>query len=166
MCRAFLDYARLTAGAASDTGVVANTSLMGAFTTQPAVVQQLYRTGIPVWHVRPHVRDAVSNAAVIVMCLPPDSVIVAPLQSGMPPVYSGLTGKNHLYAVGRCAGVYLDISQAPILTQYDSDSFQIGRPDDPSLCQAVTPSMNTSRSSNSHSLRRAGGGGGTTFPGL
>ena len=118
LCRAVMDYTCISANV--DPAQRTQLGFMGAFTTDPGVMQTLARGGIPVWFIRP--RPTVSSTDVdnkMVQMKPPISVVQTPWQSNAPAVYSGLSGYNHLKAICAIKHMYLDVSQSPLLYRYD-----------------------------------------------
>lgn len=115
MTRAYLDYygTYIRLGWRSNP---LNTDLMGAFTTDPGVVQNLYEAGIPVWFVR---QDASLLESTVVYELtklePPRGVSVNAGPQHGAVLYRGLVGRKHLDMMARGGHTYLDISRAPIL---------------------------------------------------
>ncbi|RDX40899.1 hypothetical protein OH76DRAFT_1489920 [Lentinus brumalis] len=123
MCRAYLDFARMTTRADSDTPSPVDISLMGAFTTDPAVAQLLHRAGIPVWHIRPKVNiDEIVVDALVTTEQP--KLVCQALESGASPIYTGLVGPALFRAVSRRAHLYLDVSRSPLLIRYDQETFR------------------------------------------
>lgn len=115
MTRAYLDYygTYIRLGWRSNH---LNTDLMGAFTTDPGVVQNLYEAGIPVWFVR---QDASLLKSTVVYELtkmePPRGITVNAGPQHGAVLYRGLVGRKHLEVMARGGHTYLDISRAPLL---------------------------------------------------
>ncbi|KAI0363597.1 hypothetical protein BV20DRAFT_957919, partial [Pilatotrama ljubarskyi] len=85
-------------------------------TTDPAVVQELYTAGIPVWWIR---QDASMLQEIVVVAIeeiqePEVCMRVGPDHGEV--LYRGLVGTAHLAATARGGHTYLDISRAPLLT--------------------------------------------------
>ncbi|KAI0686518.1 hypothetical protein C8Q76DRAFT_772315 [Earliella scabrosa] len=120
-CQAYLDYHHILT--APQPGEVER-CYMGAFTTNPSIVQLLFDIGLPVWFIRPDASVLDSTKVFAVICLEQASSVEMQLwQSGATPLYSGLVGAAHLEATSRNPLVYLDIPHAPLLSPYDPDTF-------------------------------------------
>ncbi|KAI0348998.1 hypothetical protein OH77DRAFT_1415706, partial [Trametes cingulata] len=130
MSRAFIDYytackrsrERAVRGERRPT---VNAGFMGAFTTDPSVVQALFEAGIPVWWLR---QDASILEDIVVIEI---REVERPLNicSRCGPdhgqlLYRGLVGTKHLEATARGGHTYLDISRAPLLV----DDYSRGYP--------------------------------------
>lgn len=140
LSRAYLDYARLLSLAPVFS---VHTEYMGAFTTDPAVVQKLFYAGVPVWFIRPDV-SLLSDARIVRAVVMPDRpshIETQPWQSGVRPIYSGLVGVGHLAITCRPSMRYLDISHAPLLVRYDTETYQQDVRDPP----RITPSLQLQR---------------------
>ncbi|KAI0359020.1 hypothetical protein OH77DRAFT_1518275 [Trametes cingulata] len=115
MCRAFLDYYG-THMRPRDQHRPVNTALMGAFTTDPGVVQTLYEAGIPVWWIR---QDASILEDIVVVAieelLEPHDICTRFGATHGDVLYRGLVGPGHLAAMARGGHTYMDISRAPLL---------------------------------------------------
>ncbi|KAH9910708.1 uncharacterized protein BXZ73DRAFT_55055 [Epithele typhae] len=117
-CCAWIDYSRLTASATGASTV--QLGYMGAFCTDPGDAQTLYRAGVPVWFVRPRVGDNLDDVQRIATPLrQPSKLALSPFASDGVPIFSGLSGLRHLQAVCSVKHMYVDVSQAPLLTRFD-----------------------------------------------
>ncbi|KAI0689188.1 hypothetical protein C8T65DRAFT_711846 [Cerioporus squamosus] len=93
-----------------------NPGLMGAFSTDGGVVQNLLTAGIPVWYIRSDVsilRDT-SVRAIVIPTLPDDIYMDSGPEGGHV-VYRGLAGVAHLLQTMRSGHTYLDVSRTPLL---------------------------------------------------
>ncbi|KAH9855855.1 hypothetical protein C2E23DRAFT_866479 [Lenzites betulinus] len=116
MARAFLDFHLLDVPAAGMHARKVNRGIMGAFTTQPAIVQRLYACGVPVWYVRTDI-SVLSDDRVGAVVTPTDPSHIC-LKHGKEQgavLYRGLVGPKHLATMARGGHTYLDISRAPLL---------------------------------------------------
>lgn len=116
MARAFLDFHLLDVPAAGMHARKVNRGIMGAFTTQPAIVQRLYACGVPVWYVRTDI-SVLSDDRVGAVVTPTDPSHIC-LKHGEEQgavLYRGLVGPKHLATMARGGHTYLDISRAPLL---------------------------------------------------
>ncbi|KAH9929953.1 uncharacterized protein BXZ73DRAFT_90351 [Epithele typhae] len=117
-CRAWIDYSRLTAS--TTTTSMVQPGYMGAFCTDPGDVQTLACAGIPVWFVRPCVGENIDDVRRIATPLrQPSKLALLPFASDGVPIFSGLSGARHLRAVCSVKHMYVDVSQAPLLTRFD-----------------------------------------------
>ncbi|KAI0691927.1 hypothetical protein C8T65DRAFT_711460 [Cerioporus squamosus] len=90
--------------------------LMGAFTTNPGEVQNLFNAGIPVWFIRSDVsilQDTRTAASIILEPLFEICMDAGPV--GRIVVYSGLVGAEHITQTVRFGQTYLNLSRAPLL---------------------------------------------------
>ena len=118
MCRAWIDFSLLMG--ADNPAQTTRTAYMGAFTSEPSVVQNLSRASIPVWFIRPDISvDRATLEQVMVSTQQPDRLERRPWQSNAPIVFSGLSGCAHLAAICRSKHMYLDVSQSPLLVRHD-----------------------------------------------
>ena len=64
---------------------------IGAFTSDPRVVQEFYRAGLPVWFTRPveHLEDHINILAVTIPVIPKDTLVLKPASPPFPTVYVG-----------------------------------------------------------------------------
>lgn len=116
MARAFLDFRRLEIPAAGTRPRPVNPRLMGAFTTNPALVQRLFSAGVPVWYVRTDVSILADDGVRAVVMIRPTTDICTDIgQEDGHVLYTGLVGPKHLAAMARGGHTYLDISRAPLL---------------------------------------------------
>ena len=118
LCRAVIDYTRINTKEEPATST--RPGIMGAFTTDPGVMQTLARGGIPVWFIQPRVSslDKDIGDKMVVMKLPSEITRI-PWQSNAPAMYSGLSGYNHLNIICSIKHMYLDVSQSPLIFRYD-----------------------------------------------
>ncbi|KAH9856322.1 hypothetical protein C2E23DRAFT_722890 [Lenzites betulinus] len=130
MTKAYLEYADVVAAASAQvTGdFVPDTALMGGFTTDPELVQQLTHAGIPVWFLRPQGSMQKSHVQCVVLVQEPrpEEIVQQHWLADLPPIYSGLTGAKHIDSVSRAVLSYMDISESPLLVRYDASSLQQG----------------------------------------
>ncbi|KAI0739754.1 hypothetical protein C8Q80DRAFT_1222075 [Daedaleopsis nitida] len=115
MARAFLDFRQLERQPPSNDGILpVNPTLMGAFTTNPRVVQKLYDLGIPVWFIRP--RMSLREETVVRAVAPliePNNVCIDGGPFGDVLLYTGLSGPAHI-AITHRELMYLDFSNSPL----------------------------------------------------
>lgn len=89
--------------------------LMGAFTTEPRVVQTFFNAGIPVWFIRSDVSLLQTTAVrAVVLLQEPVNICTARGPDDNHVLYSGLAG-DHLRFTARGGHTYLDVSRAPLL---------------------------------------------------
>ncbi|RDX41580.1 hypothetical protein OH76DRAFT_1364402, partial [Lentinus brumalis] len=115
MSQAYMEYQKYTDAFVGSPQPV-HRELMGAFSTNPVHVQNLFNAGIPVWFIRSDVsimQDTRTTATVIPdkpseICMDtgPDGGIV---------LYTGLAGAEHIVQTVRFGETYLDVSRAPLL---------------------------------------------------
>ncbi|KAI0325210.1 hypothetical protein GY45DRAFT_1261265, partial [Cubamyces sp. BRFM 1775] len=115
MCHAFINfYGTLTSGGARLKDV--NVGLMGAFTTDPGIVQCLFEAGIPVWWLRQD--GAVLERIRVVRFVQltrPLSICTAQGSDHGTVLYRGLMGTRHFEVMCRAGHTYRDLSRAPLL---------------------------------------------------
>lgn len=116
MARAFLDFQRLQIPAAGAPPQPVNHAAMGAFTTDPGLVQRLFAAGVPVWYLRTDVSIMSDDRVCSVVELSkPTDICTTVGEEGGTVLYSGLAGTKHFEAMARGGHTYLDISHAPLL---------------------------------------------------
>ncbi|EIW58974.1 uncharacterized protein TRAVEDRAFT_48109 [Trametes versicolor FP-101664 SS1] len=115
MIRAYLDYQRLQVPAAGARPRTVNLGVMGAFTTNPALVQRLYSASVPVWYLCTDVSIlADDRVRAVVTVREPDICTTIGEEHGHR-LHRGLVGPKHFAAMARAGHTYLDISRAPLL---------------------------------------------------
>ena len=82
------------------------TDLMGAFTENPDVVQNMFKKGVPVWLLRDpeQLRGDEVILKYVDICQPDFSQDCSPFLPD--PIYIGWAGKNHLFAIAQHANSY------------------------------------------------------------
>lgn len=140
LSRAFLDYSRAISSRPDPTRPAVNNRFMGAFTTDPQIVQTLLAAGIPVWHIRPDasILDETNIGAVVLPTKPTD-IITEHWSSQNAPLYSGLVGAAHLRVVSRPMTMYTDFSSAPMLVRYDRETYAARAPTESSIPGPTRP---------------------------
>lgn len=147
--------------------------LMGAFTTDPGVVQKLFQAGVPVWFVRPDI-SLLSDARVgqvVRLTLPSELSTEVGAEYGHV-LFRGLAGARHIAATARGGHTYFDISRAPLLavdtdrgyaapvTQKEFIGYRSGQMIAPQAVQTSSQSSESSHRSGGVLRRRPRGRGG------
>lgn len=124
MTRAYMDYHDATERRQPGEQRSTNSRLMGAFTTDPVVVQRLFAAGIPVWFIRPDV-SILDDTTVrnVVLLDRPRHIIHDHWVSNQRSLCSGLFGPEHLRVQLRRAITYSDICHEPLLVCYDTETY-------------------------------------------
>lgn len=123
-CRAYIDYTRLVATESRHEPLPVQKGYIGAFTTDPGVVQQLFHAGIPVWWIRPNVGVTKPiEPQRLNRMRRPYHIVQTMWVSGSQPLYSGLAGSEHLRVITQSKHSYVDVSHSPLLYRYDRDSY-------------------------------------------
>ncbi|RPD55262.1 hypothetical protein L226DRAFT_547887 [Lentinus tigrinus ALCF2SS1-7] len=117
LIRAYLDYENyLDVSPTVVPSSPVRTDLMGAFTTDPGVVQLFFNSGIPVWFIRSD--TSILADTIIRAIVPPTSPVNVCLERGPDGglvLYKGLCGQRHILETMRFGHTYLDISRTPLL---------------------------------------------------
>ncbi|KAI0704624.1 hypothetical protein C8Q76DRAFT_631347, partial [Earliella scabrosa] len=93
----------------------ARDDLMGAWTSQPEVVDRLRLRGVPVWYVREqHLLDETIRVGRVVQLQSPTGLDEAPWMVSEDVVFRGLVGERHLAVTMRSGATYLDLSRVPL----------------------------------------------------
>ena len=124
LCSAFMTYYDLVSRsvASQPLSLPANRQLMGAWTTQPEVVQLLFTLGIPVWFVRAsHLISSDIRVGAFVAPSPPKTLCRTKFY-GSDPLYQGLSGEHHLEVMFK-AQTYRDVSLIPTVNNMDPDDY-------------------------------------------
>ena len=127
---------------------------MGAFTTHPHIVQNLYGAGIPVWFIRP---DA-SVKGLHLETTPaaqPSSLCTDYGPFGGHVLYVGLSGTQHLQTCAPGNPRYFDISHAPLLASYTVANYSTPPTDNRPAPPTASSSSSTGQSSRHHDPRMA-----------
>ncbi|OJT13751.1 hypothetical protein TRAPUB_9706 [Trametes pubescens] len=161
MCRAFLDYYDMYSLLSSDADGrnYLNHGLMGAFTTDPDVVQRFYAAGIPVWWMRQDVsisQDTVIQALVS-LTGPTDVCMEVGMDNGTV-LWHGISGHGHLAAIGRGGHTFRDISRAPLLAVYTDNGYLAPQTQKSFKGSASSGPSASSSSRTANEGQRAGGG--------
>ena len=123
MAHAFLDFYDKVVPAMLEDPRPVRREYMGAFTTDPGVVQKLHAAGIPVWWIRSDVSllgDSLKN----VVSPDPPTLVSMELGPGQGHVlFSGLSGPRHLAATARGGHTYQDVSTAPLLAIHEDGGY-------------------------------------------
>ncbi|KAI0360934.1 hypothetical protein OH77DRAFT_738244 [Trametes cingulata] len=121
MSRAFIDYYSVCKrgrerAIRGDRAPPVDVRFMGAFTTEPGVVQCLFEAGIPVWWIR---QDASILEEIVIIEIrdvdEPRNICQRVGSDHGEVLYRGLVGTKHLQATVRGGHTYRDISRAPLL---------------------------------------------------
>ena len=118
MTRAFLDFH--TTSTPPLTGRFGRSDIMGAFTTDPSIVQILFEAGIPVWWLRMDVAILKDTNVRAVVSLDAPENLCQDVALDAEVLYSGLVGPKHLRTMLRNGHTYRDISRA-VLFAVDTD---------------------------------------------
>ncbi|KAI0642501.1 hypothetical protein C8Q79DRAFT_1002921 [Trametes meyenii] len=115
MASAFLDYYGIYTRLGSSKNPL-NRGLMGTFTSDPVVVQQLFLWGIPVWWLRQE-RTITEDTRIYAQedVIEPPQIFQLKRATGAEAIYHGMVGTEHLDATCRAAHTYRDISHVPLL---------------------------------------------------
>ncbi|KAI0739109.1 hypothetical protein C8Q80DRAFT_231036 [Daedaleopsis nitida] len=115
MARSYMDFHTMMANpsSSSDSGNQCNTTFMGAFTTNPRTVQNLFALGIPVWFIRVNLIPKTSHVRAVVGLTPPSKICTDYSSGGGTILYSGLSGSRHIPFTFRGGHTYRDIARAP-----------------------------------------------------
>ncbi|KAI0648135.1 hypothetical protein C8Q79DRAFT_555655 [Trametes meyenii] len=115
MASAFLDYYGVYIRLGTRKNRV-NRGLMGAFTTDPGVAQNLFELGIPVWWLRQEATITEDTRIIAQERLtnPTDICLTVRGSSGSV-IYRGLVGKKHLDAILHVGHTYRDVARVPLL---------------------------------------------------
>ena len=127
---------------------------MGAFTTHPHVVQNLYGAGIPVWFIRP---DA-SVKGLHLSTTPaaqPSSLCTDYGPLGGHVLYAGLSGTQHLQTCAPGNPRYFDISHAPLIASYTVANYSTPPTDNRHAPPTASSPSSTRQSSRLHDPRMA-----------
>ncbi|KAH9896978.1 hypothetical protein C8Q73DRAFT_773505 [Cubamyces lactineus] len=115
MCRAYLDFYGTYMCTGSRNNPL-NIGLMGAFTTDPGVVQTLFEAGIPVWWLR---QDPATLGRILVVRFTklqhPVNICVATGPDHGHVLHRGLIGPKHFDIIAHAGHTYHDVSRAPLL---------------------------------------------------
>lgn len=115
-------YVELSSGTSLSYAQSVDTSLMGAITANPAVVQKLHRCGIPVWFLHRPEQILESDRLIKAVDLTLPSTI---RKTGGTLVFSGEAGTPHMNAIFRYAHVYQDI---PLVAPVEQQTLQAEPP--------------------------------------
>ena len=130
MATAFIEYHDILAHSSSDVAHPVRSEFMGAFTSQPHVVQQLFAAGFPVWFVRSDA-SIVEHHLSIGSAVKPSDVCTALGPGGGYELYTGLSGPRHLQCTARGGHTYIDVSKAPLLAVYADGGYAPPAPQKP-----------------------------------
>ncbi len=128
LAHAYLEYYSRVRGVPAETSAMADVRnhWMGAWTTDPAIVQHLMVFGIPIWFLRTleavHT-DIRLRALVIVQDV--RHITGIPF-FGEEPLYRGLPGDKHLEASMRVCRTYRDLSRVPAASLFVSEDYAGG----------------------------------------
>ena len=124
MTRAFLDYTQKYRPAELGSPLPVDSHVMGAFTTDPGVVQRLFTAGIPVWYIRTDVSIlGDTNVQEVVRLTHPTDVCVDRGPEDGYVLYKGLSGRAHLAVTARGGHTFVDISRAPLLAVHEDGGY-------------------------------------------
>ncbi|KAI1782075.1 hypothetical protein LXA43DRAFT_1104832 [Ganoderma leucocontextum] len=112
---------------------------MGAWTTDPLVVQHLMAIGIPVWFLR--ASEAVHGDILVrhLKVFPEARHVTSMPFFGEEPLYRGLPGDKHLEATMRACHTYRDLSRIPAASLFQSEDYTSG------LSRSQTPKFQSQR---------------------
>lgn len=159
MCHAYLEYYGKHRQAGTR-GRDVNNALMGAFTTDPGVVQLLFEAGIPVWWVRHDVSAARQMNIVNLKRLEEPKNIC--LQDGAEHgdvIHRGLVGPAHQEAMVRGGHTYHDLSRTPLLVMESPRGYPAAMTQQEyKQALGLLPGPSTTDRTRSTALTRASGG--------
>ncbi|KAI1796489.1 hypothetical protein LXA43DRAFT_937471 [Ganoderma leucocontextum] len=129
LSNAYVEYQSRLHAASSGISPAADVAqgLMGAWSTDPKVVQHLMALGIPVWFLRAHhlIHGEVRIRSLLPI-LDAQHITSVPF-FGEEPLYRGLAGDAHLEATMRRCDTYRDLSRTPAMSLFLSEDYCSGR---------------------------------------